>query len=738
MFKPIILTFIIITFSLKIYAQKAVFNEINNIKNKEKSKDFSPFSIATPLVEVSSNFKEGNSSIQFIADFQSLNQIEKEKPTFLQLSIPINANKTISLELIPMNIFGVGYKVINANNETKSGVRGVYYKGIVANDNNSIVSISIIDGELSGIVATNDGNFVVGKLKDAKNYIYYNANELLGKPNFVCDFNDDGLKQMISNEVQSTAALANVACRAVGIYFEADNAIYKAQGSNMTTATNFVNSLFSQIAALYSNEGIEIQISQLKIWDTADPYVSATSTSAMLSAFSTQVGSTFTGDLAHLISGRSLGGGVAYLDVLCNKGKGISANISSNVVNIPTYSWNVEVVTHEMGHNFGSPHTHSCSWPGGAIDNCGPTAGYTEGSCTLPAAPTNGGTIMSYCHLVGGIGINFNNGFGLLPGNLIRSRTQSCMGSAVAPTNINTLQAYNTSVILTWEATLNAGFTVEYKPTTSSTWTVLSTSVKSITINGLTANTTYDWRIKTGCSPYVTSTFSTNATPAISYCAINYTTGCNTYSIGLNDVIIDGVNFNASSGCTSSGGYDFIYSPTKSLEIGKTYSISLSVLWNGNPTYATIWIDYNKNGTFEASEKVFVTTTAPSGAITTITGSFTVPVGTSVQTATRMRVVSTVSSAPTNPCGTYTYGETEEFLVNIINSCASSLVLNNPTDNFSVGTNIKQASATSGSISATNFITGGTNTYQAKTIMLNAGFKVDLGAVFKAEIGGCN
>lgn len=38
--------------------------------------------------------------------------------------------------------------------------------------------------------------------------------------------------------------------------------------------------------------------------------------------------------------------------------------------NFPNYSWTVEVVTHELGHNIGSSHTQSYSWPGGAIDNC--------------------------------------------------------------------------------------------------------------------------------------------------------------------------------------------------------------------------------------------------------------------------------------------------------------------------------------------------------------------------------
>src|SRR5690606_19866260 len=91
----------------------------------------------------------------------------------------------------------------------------------------------------------------------------------------------------------------------------------------------------------------------------------------------------------------------------------------SSFQNYPTYNWTVLVLTHELGHNIGSPHTHSCSWPGGAIDDCYEV----EGGCSPGPDPgPAGGTIMSYCHLSGNPGINFANGFGTLPGNRIRNR----------------------------------------------------------------------------------------------------------------------------------------------------------------------------------------------------------------------------------------------------------------------------------------------------------------------------
>ncbi len=79
-------------------------------------------------------------------------------------------------------------------------------------------------------------------------------------------------------------------------------------------------------------------------------------------------------------------------------------------------------------------------------------------------------------------------------------------------------------------------------------------------------------------------------------------------------------------------------------------------------------------------------------------------------------------------------------------TCPSILTLVSNADDIATGNVTKQASATASNpspnanIMAINKITGvGTNvTYQAKSILLNPGFKADNGTVFKAEIGGCN
>lgn len=115
--------------------------------------------------------------------------------------------------------------------------------------------------------------------------------------------------------------------------------------------------------------------------------------------------------LAHFLSGANLGGGVAWLPGLCNQpwNFSVAGNIYGGVTFPPTVNpgtWDYMVSAHELGHNFGAPHTHDYCPP---ADQCAP-AGYF-GSCQTTQACTNQGTIMSYCHLCGGGMLNITNYF---------------------------------------------------------------------------------------------------------------------------------------------------------------------------------------------------------------------------------------------------------------------------------------------------------------------------------------
>ena len=98
------------------------------------------------------------------------------------------------------------------------------------------------------------------------------------------------------------------------------------------------------------------------------------------------------------------------------------------------------------------------------------------------------------------------------------------------------------------------------------------------------------------------------------------------------------------------------------LEVGASESI---VVTNGNAWSSdkvTVWIDWNNNLDFETgSDEEFVLTSNGGGQ--TFTGQITVPQGTQGGEK-RMRVRMTYSSAP-SPCGNSSYGEVEDYTVNV-------------------------------------------------------------------------
>lgn len=118
-------------------------------------------------------------------------------------------------------------------------------------------------------------------------------------------------------------------------------------------------------------------------------------------------------DLIHSLHGNDLGGGVAYLSVVCNKnyGFGVSGSLAGSTgtnaydINYPSAMvWDIIVFMHELGHNFGSGHSHdeydATNDPSGyspKIDECGISCSNAM-SAGLAA---NSATIMSYCHLCG-------------------------------------------------------------------------------------------------------------------------------------------------------------------------------------------------------------------------------------------------------------------------------------------------------------------------------------------------
>ncbi|MCK6693855.1 MAG: M12 family metallo-peptidase [Thermoanaerobaculia bacterium] len=365
--------------------------------------------------ELSKQWSEG---LLLLPDAKQIAALRAKKQERIELTVPVPGEKPLQLELVRGNVFSPDFKVKTASNRggSEDVDHGLHYWGIVKNRPGTLAGISIFENEIMGIISTETEKYVLGKLeKDRQNtHIMYRERDLLIQNQHQCW--SEMLEDVRSDVPVERSAAGPDNC--VRMYMEADYTIYQNKGS-VAAATSYINGFFSQVALLYANESINIVLNELLVWDVVDPYTGPSS-SQYLTQFRNAMNGNYNGDLAHLV-GFTGGGGIAYLDVLCNNYYGVGySGINTTYSNVPTYSWTVEVVTHEIGHNLGSPHTHACAWNGNntAIDGCGPAAGYSEGcNANLPTA----GTIMSYCHLVSGVGIDFNLGFGPQPGDRIRS-----------------------------------------------------------------------------------------------------------------------------------------------------------------------------------------------------------------------------------------------------------------------------------------------------------------------------
>ena len=84
-------------------------------------------------------------------------------------------------------------------------------------------------------------------------------------------------------------------------------------------------------------------------------------------------------------------------------------------------------------------------------------------------------------------------------------------GSCSAPGGLSASNIAATTATLNWNAVSGAlVYTVQYKPTSSSTWIVATSGTYGLSVNlySLSANTTYDWRVYTNCSLSESSTYS--------------------------------------------------------------------------------------------------------------------------------------------------------------------------------------------------------------------------------------
>lgn len=296
-----------------------------------------------------------------------------------------------------------------------------------------------------------------------------------------CAVTDEG-KVLVKKKTGQGATQASY--RVVEVAFETDYDMYLDHGQNLTKTTEYAEAVVASSSDIYLRDvDAVVTIKKLTVWTVNDPYTGTTS-SNLLSQFRTYWRNNNNGisrDIATLLSGVNSIGGVAYLDGMCGTNLGYSVCGLNNNITYPStaYVWDTDVTSHELGHNIGSPHTHSCNWAP-AIDSCYAA----EGSCF---AGTKGrlGTVMSYCHLT-----TFGTSLEFHPQVQTLLKSKLAGGACIAIIAATTVNAgKDTSICLGSSVQLTAvasggttPYTYLWSPTTGMTGSTTATPTVSPTV----------------------------------------------------------------------------------------------------------------------------------------------------------------------------------------------------------------------------------------------------------------
>ncbi|UFH55158.1 GEVED domain-containing protein [Spirosoma sp. KNUC1025] len=409
-----------------------------------------------------------------------------------------------------------------------------------------------------------------------------------------------------------------------------------------------------------------------------------------------------------------------YVNSFASGAGGYAYYPSNSVVSTRSFilneSWNEadmgnRLIPHELGHNFNLVHTFG-ELPGngtlgsgttnelvtrGAGANCTTAGDYI---CDTPADPYNkpGATLISvngcvqydpnstardangeaYSPSLSNImSYYFPCTHNFTPGQYDRMQaalalrqshtayTLDCAPTVVvAPGNI-AASVDNNSVILTWQDNANneMGYFIERS---------LSATTGFVPIGGVGPNstaftdakanpfTTYYYRVRPSNS--TTTGISQVASIKTPACHPTYASLC-TYNDGLSSVAVNNVVLSQNTGC-SSGAYSSFTATSTTVVAGMTYPVSGTLLSQSYQEGVTIWADLDRDGLFNASrgEQLFQTPATVTGQFS---GSITIPASLSVGTLA-IRITVAFAAIPNDPCGSYNYGETEDYVLNVV------------------------------------------------------------------------
>jgi len=237
----------------------------------------------------------------------------------------------------------------------------------------------------------------------------------------------------------------------------------------------------------------------------------------------------------------------------------------------------------------------------------------------------------------------------------------------VAPTapTLSASGTTSTTTNLSWSGAADAVGVTGYDVYQGSSL-IGNTASTTYTVTSLAPSTAYSFTVRAKDAAGNISTASNTAT--ITTLGGTTVTYCSAAATNTADERIGNVKFGTiNNTSTGTAGYENFTSVSTNVTTGTANTISITPVWTStkyNEAYA-VYIDYNKDGDFTDSGELVWTKTG--SQTTPVTGSITIP-STATLGSTRMRVMMQYNSVPSSSCGSYTYGQVEDYTLNILSS----------------------------------------------------------------------
>ena len=366
----------------------------------------------------------------------------------ITLDLPLPGGDLVTLQLSAFEIFTPDARFVLGGLDGDVELprpRLALFRGNVAGVADSTVFLSLTPDMVNGLIEYGDHSYVISSgpygagLDPVVLDLRSAPEDAMNWAGFLCetDASSPPLKSDEPEDPRIQYGLGGEYCTEMLMAIETDRELTVNRFGGSTEASGaYIGTLFAAINEIYVRDfDLPVAVGFVRLWTGQDPW-NANSTTAQLNQFQDYWNNNMRSvdrDLAHMVSARNLGGGVAYLGVICSQitGYAVSANINGSfpfpIQDNNSNNWDLMVVAHEIGHNVGAPHTHDKN---PQIDGCG------TGDCSLAGA----GTIMSYCHLCSGGMRNIRMGFHarIISEDVVPTVQRSCVFGNLGPQFIET------------------------------------------------------------------------------------------------------------------------------------------------------------------------------------------------------------------------------------------------------------------------------------------------------------